>query len=321
MDALWRDPRRYDKRAIWRRKGFGAVTLRVVVAAMLAGVTLALAFVWSTTLRVQAVDSSLSGVTVTTLAQGPVKALPQGQIFVNILEFNQVPGANFGPHSHIPAFVYTVRGTSTITFLTAPPLSVGPGEAAFIPAFTTHTHENVDGRLGAVAIAGGLIVLVILLCAATIMRGRSRRITIAVLSLLAIGGGALPLVGATSNDYYLIAVRPDAQRVLAMPRPDGHVFYSSPDVDPVPAGPYIESLSAIGLGAGSRYEPPVAAGPQMLIVMDGTAAVQVGGQTIQVSAGNGTFAQAGQTLAIANPGSQDLRIIDFTVSPAASAAP
>jgi mannose-6-phosphate isomerase-like protein (cupin superfamily) len=295
---------------------------RILVAATLVSVSVALAFVWSTTLQVHAVDSPPSGVTVTTLAQGPVKALPPGKIFVNILESNQVPGANFGPHSHIPAVVYTLRGTSTITFPSAaPPLSVGPGEAAFIPAFTAHTHENVDGRLGAITIAGGLIVLVILLCAATFIRGGSRRITIAVLSLLAVGGGILPLIGATTNDYYLIAVRPDAQRVLAMPRPDGHVFYTSPDVDPVPAGPYIESLSAIGLGPGARYEPAVAAGPQMIIVMEGAATVKVGDQTSHLDAGNGTFAQAGQTLGITNSGSQDLRVIDFTVRPAVPTAP
>ena len=286
-----------------------------LVAGALGGASLAL--MCSTTLQAQTVGS---GVTVKALAQGPVKALPPGRIFVNILEFSQVPGADFGPHSHLPAVVYTLHGTSTITFPAGPPLSVGPGNAAFIPAFAAHTHENFDGRLGALTIAGGLFVFVILLCVATFMRGGSRRVTIVVLSLLAIGGGALPLVGATSNDYYLIAVRPDAQRVLAMPRPDAHVFYSSPDVDPVPVGPYIESLNAIGLGAGARYEPPVAPGPQTIIVMEGTATVQVGEQTSHLGAGNGTFAQAGQTLAITNSGSQDLRIIDFMVRPAVPAA-
>jgi mannose-6-phosphate isomerase-like protein (cupin superfamily) len=288
---------------------------RVLIATALGGVSLALAC--ATPLRASTADS---GVTVTTLAQGPVKALPPGKIFANILEFKQIPGADFGPHAHLPAVVYSVRGTSTITFPTAPSVSVGPGQAAFIPAGAAMTQKNVDGQLGAITIAGGLIVLVILLCAATFMRGGSRRITIAVLSLLAIGGGILPLVGATSNDYYFIAVRPDAQRVLAMPRPDGHVFYTSPDVNPVPAGPYIESLSAIGLGAGARYEPAVAAGPQMIVVMEGTATVQVGDQTSHLGAGDGTFAQAGQTLAITNSGSQDLRMIDFTVRPAAPAA-
>lgn len=289
---------------------------RVLVAATLGGASLSL--ICSTALQTQAVGS---GVTVRTLTQGPVKALPPGKIFINILEFRQVPGADFGPHAHIPAVVYTLRGTSTITFPAAPTVSVRAGQAAFIPAGAAMTQKNVDGRLGAITIAGGLVVLVILLCAATLMRGGPRQITIGVLSLLAIGGGILPLAGATSNDYYFIAVRPDAQHVLAMPRPDGHVFYTSPDVDPVPAGPFVESLNAIELGAGAHYEPAVSPGPQMIIVMEGAATVQVVDQTSRLGAGDGTFAQAGQTLEITNSGSQDLRMIDFAVRPAGSAAP
>ena len=89
----------------------------------------------------------------------------------------------------------------------------------------------------------------------------------------------------------------------------------------MPAGPYIESLNAISLGAGARYEPAVAPGPQMIIVMDGIATVQVGDQTSRLDAGNGTFAQAGQTLAITNSGGQDLRMIDFMVRPTGPTAP
>jgi quercetin dioxygenase-like cupin family protein len=294
---------------------------RFLVAAVLGDISLALVFVWSTTPQVHAVDLPRSRAAVRTLAQGPVKTLPLGKIFVNILEFKQVPGGDFGPHSHIPTVVYTLRGTATITFPAAPTVSVGAGQAAFIPAGAAETQKNADGRLGAVTIAAGLIVLVILLCAATFIRGGSRLIAIAVLSVVAIGGGILPLVGATSNDYYVIAVRPDAQHVLAMPRPDGHVFYTSPDVDPVPPGPYIESLSAIEVGAGAQYEPTVSPGPQMIIVMEGTAMVQVGEQTWRLGAGDGTFAQAGQILTITNPGSQDLRMIDFTVRPAVPTTP
>lgn len=289
---------------------------RGLLAVALGGASLAL--MCATTLQGQAVGS---GVTVSTLAQGPVKALPPGKIFVNILEFKQVPGADFGPHPHLPAVIYTLRGVTTITFPTAPPVSVGAGQAAFIPAGPAQTQKNDQGRVGAVTIAGGLIVLVILLCAATFMRGGARRITVAVLSVLAIGVGILPLVGTTSNDYYFIAVRPDAQRVLAMPRPDGHVFFTSPNFDPVPAGPYIESLSAIDLGAGAHYEQAVAPGPQMIIVTQGAAIVQVGDQTSNLGAGDGTFAQSGQTVAITNSGSQDLQMIDFMVRPAAAAAP
>jgi quercetin dioxygenase-like cupin family protein len=264
-------------------------------------------------LQVQAINP-ISGVTVNTLAQGPVKSLPPGKLYINILEFRQQPGSDFGPHAHQASIAYTLQGTDTVSYPTAAAQSVGPGAAAFIPGLAVHTHQNLDGRIGAGAIAAGLVVLVILLCAATFLRGTRRRVTVAMLSILLIAGGALPLIGATSNDYYLIAVRPDSQRILPMPRPDGHVFYSTPDMDPVPAAPYIETLSAISVPTGAIYNAPNAAGPEMIIVMDGAAAVHIGDQTAQLSAGGGAFAQAGQTVAIDNQGSGTLKLIDFAVT-------
>src|SRR5207245_8116168 len=100
----------------------------------------------------------------------------------------------------------------------------------------------------------GLIVAVILVCAAAWLRGGLRSVIVAVLSLLLVVGGALPLLGATSNDYYFIAVRPESQRGLPMPRPEGRVIFTSPDVDPVPAAPYIETMNAIAVPPGARYD-------------------------------------------------------------------
>jgi quercetin dioxygenase-like cupin family protein len=265
-------------------------------------------------LPVQAMNSTQSSVTVNTLAQGPVKSLPSGKLYINILEFRQQPGSDFGPHAHQASIAYTLQGTDTVSFATAAAQSVGPGAAAFIPGLAVHTHQNLDGRIGAGAIAAGLVVLVILLCAATWLRSTRRRVTIAALSVLLIAGGALPLIGATSNDYYLIAVRPEVQRAGPMPRPDGHVFYSTPDMDPVPAAPYIETLSAITVPAGATYDEPSAAGPEMMIVMDGAATVHIGDQTTQLIAGDGAFAQTGQRVAIGNEGSGTLKVLEFVVA-------
>ncbi len=275
---------------------------------------LSLAAVCSAALEVNAKNSVSSAVTVNTLARGPVKTLPAGKILINILEFRQLPGADFAPPAHLPAIIYTLHGISTISLPGAAPQAVGSGEAVFVPLLYGHTIQNREGRTGAGAIAGGLVVLVILLCAATWMHGRARAVTIAVLSLLLIGGGALPLIGATSNDYYLIAVRPDSQPSQPMPRPDGRVAYSSPDVDPVPAAPYLETLRAITVPAGASYDAPNAPGPEMFIVTDGKASVSVGGQTTQLGGGDADFAQMGQTVVIGNRGSGTLTVIDFAVT-------
>lgn len=287
------------------------MTRRWLAAALLGGG--ALAMVCISIGQVHATNSTVSSVTVKTLAQGPVKSLPKGKVYANILEFRQLPGADFGPHAHIPAVVYTLHGVSTISFPGAAAQSVGPGEAAFIPALAVHTHENLEGRLGSGAIAAGLIVVVILFCAATWLRGPRRSVMTAVLSLLLIAGGALALIGPTVDDYYLFAVRPEPSAV-PMPRPDGRVAYSSPDIDPVPAGPYLETLIAITVPAGASYDAPDAPGPEILVVVDGAAAVRVAGQTTQLVGGDAAFAQTGQTVVIGNQGSGTLTVLDFAVT-------
>ena len=199
--------------------------------------------------------------------------------------------------------------------------AVAPGDAAFVPTLRGHTIQNRDGTIGVGAFAVGLVVVVILLCAATWLRGGRRRITVAVLSIVLIAAGALPVTGATSNDYYLIAVRPDAQQRLPMPRPDGRVAYTAPDLDPVPAGPYVEALTAITVPAGARYETPDIPGPQMIVVVGGSATVQLGDKTSQLGGGGGAFAQMGQTLTIVNSGNDTLQVLDFSVMSATASLP
>jgi quercetin dioxygenase-like cupin family protein len=294
------------------------MTRLALASAMVGG--LAVAVVALSAGRSHAMNPSLSAVGIVTLAQGPVKALPPGRVFVSILEFRQLPGSEFGPHRHIAAIVYSLHGTSTISLSGAGARSVGPGEAAFIPNQVMHTHQNLDGQVAAGTIAAGLVIVVIFLCAATWLRGGRRRAAVTGLSVLLVGAGVLPLVGATSNDYYLITVRPEAQRTLPMPRPDGRVVVSSPVVDPVPAAPYIESLKAITLPAGARYDAPITLGPQMIVVLGGATAVSVDDQTTQLGVGDTTLAQSGQALAIVNTGSDTVQVLDFAVT-SASAAP
>jgi quercetin dioxygenase-like cupin family protein len=289
------------------------MTRRHVLEAIVAGILLTL--VCSTAAHVHATSSTLSGVTVQELAQGQLNNLPAARVYVNILEFRQLPGATYGPHGHVPVFAYTLHGIATISSTSAPTRSVGPGDAAFIPALVPAiTQNNVDGRIVAGAIAVGLIVVVILLCIATWLQDRLRRVIIAVLSLSLIAGGALVMTGATSNDYYFIAVRSESERSRPMPVPYGRVTFSSPDVNPVPVAPYVETLSAITVPPGARYDAPDVPGPEMIIVVTGSASVHVDNQTRQLAGGGAAFTQAGGTLAIVNPGSDTLQVLRFAVT-------
>lgn len=284
---------------------------RCLFVAMVAGFSIGA--VCSTAASAHAQNATVSSVTVRTLAQAPVKQLP-AKPFATILEWSQVPGVACGQPCQLPGFVYTLHGVATITSPGAATRSVGPGDAAFTPALTVHTNGEVARRDGAVAIAVGLIVIVILLCAGTWLRVGLRRAIIPLLSLLLIVGGVLVVRGAASNDWYFFAVRPGFQRSLPMPRPDGWVIFASPDVDPVPAGPYIETLSAITVPPSARYDALDGSGPETIIVLEGTATLHIGDQTRHVESGHATFAQAGQKVAIVNPGSDTLRVIAFAVT-------
>ncbi len=293
--------------------------MRRAVVTALAALTLALVCAGAVQRPTQSAVSS--AITVRTLAKGQVKALPARKVFINILEFSQLPRADFAPPAHFAATIYALRGNTIISVPHAASQSLNPGEAAFVPMLLGHTIQNADGTIGVGAIAAGLVVVVILLCAATWLRGGRRRITVAVLSIVLIAAGAWPLTGAASNDYYLIAVRPDTQQALPMPRPDGRVAYGAPDIDPMPAGPYFETLTAITVPTGARYETPDIPGPQMIVVVDGNASVQLGQQTSQLGGGGGAFAQMGQTLTVVNSGSDSLELIDFAVTSATAPLP
>jgi hypothetical protein len=267
-----------------------------------------------TTAQAHAKNATVSSVTVRTLAQGPVKNRPAGKIYVNILEFRQVPSTTFTLGSHATGIVYTRRGIATVSSPGVAARPVGSGGGAFLPSLAVQTISNVDGRLGAAAIAASLIVAVIFLSAAKWLRGSLGPLVIALLSLLLIAGSAFVLSGGTSNDWYLIVVRSTLQRTLPMPVPYGRVGFSSPDMDPAPTAPYIETLSSITVPAGTQYDALDSGGPEMIIVVDGKASVHAGGEIQQLDGGGAAFAQAANTLSIVNSGTDTLRVLDFALT-------
>jgi quercetin dioxygenase-like cupin family protein len=288
---------------------------RCLVAAMVAG--LSSVFVSSAAAQVHAQGSTSSGVTVRTLAQGSVKSRPAADVLVGLLEFHQVPGGAWLPEA-IPTIVYTLHGTITVSAPEAGARSVGAGDAAFLPAQSIPANDNVQGRAGAGAIAVGLIVVALLLCAATWLRGDLRRGTVGTLSVLLVAGGVWVLTGATENDWYLFSVRDASDRSVAMPRPDGHVVLASPDLGSQPPAPYIETLSAITVPPSARYDVRSVPGPQMIVVLQGTAHVQVANKNRQLGGGGAVFVQAGNALAIVNAGSDTLQVLDFAVTPSSA---
>ena len=80
-----------------------------------------------------------AGVTANVLATGHIDSIPTGTLFVNYLKLPQAAAGSI-KHKHLAGFVYSVWGTVEIDVDNASPLTVQPGQAAFIGANVMHNH-------------------------------------------------------------------------------------------------------------------------------------------------------------------------------------
>jgi mannose-6-phosphate isomerase-like protein (cupin superfamily) len=255
------------------------------------------------------------GVQTEPLAEGPVMALPPGDSFLSIVSLPQPPGESFGPHGHVPGFVYALDGTVRITD-DASTLDLSKGEGHFIPALAAHTHENAADRLPAGAVAMGLIVAVAILSIAARVPG-TRVALVPALLVLIIAGGALALWNPWKNDWFFYGIRPEAARGAVMPLPNASRTYESPTLANVPDGPYVESLATVTLGPNEEVPASLAPGPTVFLVLDGRADVIVGNEErARLGHHEATLVQAGENFGIRNlSGDGDLRLLRFALTP------
>jgi quercetin dioxygenase-like cupin family protein len=252
------------------------------------------------------------------LAGGPVKALPPGEVFLSVVDFPQPAGASYGPHGHVPGFVYVLSGKATITDENGSKLVVSSGEGHFIPALAVHTHENTDNKLPAGALAVGLVVAVIALLLVAASR-RAPAVLVSVLLTAIIVGGAVALWDPWKNDWFFIAVRPESARGAPMPIPRAAQTYESSAFSRVPPGPYTESLVTTTVDPGSQMAEAEAPGPVVFLVLDGRADV-IGADQERIGLGHheASLVQTGETVRIENPGETVLRLLRFALIPQGS---
>jgi quercetin dioxygenase-like cupin family protein len=252
------------------------------------------------------------------LAEGPVKALPPGEAFLSVVDFPQPAGASYGPHGHVPGFVYVLSGKAMITDENGSKMVVSSGEGHFIPALAVHTHENSDNRLPAGALAVGLVIAVIALVLVAASR-RAPAVLVTVLLAAIIAGGAVALWDPWKNDWFFIAVRPESARGGLMPIPRAARTYESPTFSRVPPGPYTESLATATVDPDSQMAEPEAPGPVVFLVLDGRADV-IGADQERIGLGHheATLVQTGEAVRIENPGETVLRLLRFALIPQGS---
>jgi quercetin dioxygenase-like cupin family protein len=248
------------------------------------------------------------------LATGEAQALPEGSVFVSVIELPQASGATLGPHAHVPGFAYVLRGRETISFHGGPTMELNPGQGGFMGGLVIHAHQNRKDRAPAALLAAGLLALGVVLSWISLVRFAARRTTLAALTGLLIAAGGVALWNPWANSWFFIAVRPEAARGGVMPLPSASRTYESPDLEGLPPGPYTETLRSITVPAGGVITVQPEPGPEMLLVLTGQAEVRLNGASpISLGASQAILAQRGASVQISNPGQEDLDLLSFSV--------
>jgi len=201
-----------------------------------------------------------------TLATGQVDALPQGNLFANILSASQAPGSSI-THKHVASFVYEVSGTQTIQEQGGPKQTLNPGDATFIKNDVTHTHSNP---------------------------------------------------GSTTNEWYLIALRPVTTQTPTATLPNQKTVYETPTLPTTvfSKGAYCESLLRTEQQANGRTTSQRHSGIEVLNVLDGSVKVDVAGQdTKTLKAGESTDILPNTPVQVSNAGSGVARFLSFNAWP------
>jgi quercetin dioxygenase-like cupin family protein len=257
---------------------------------------------------------ALADAHIRVLATGQANSLPEGSVFVSVIELPQAAGATLGPHAHVPGFAYVVQGQETIPFRGEPTLELSSGQAGFMGGLVIHSHENRNDRVPAALLAAALVALGLILSVVSVMKITARRVSIAGLTGLLIVAGAVALWNPWANDWFFIAVRPAAARGGVMPLPNAARVYESPDLESLPPGPYTESLGLITVPAGELATVEKEPGPEMFLVLSGQAEVRLnGGSPVSLGTSQAALAQQGASVQVSNSSGEDLYLLTFSV--------
>jgi len=248
------------------------------------------------------------------LATGTANILPEGAVFVSVIELPQATGATLGPHAHVPGFAYVLRGRETIPFRGAPTVELNPGQGGFMGGLVIHSHENRKDRVPAALLAAGLLALGLILSVVSLMKIAARQAAIAALTGLLIVAGAVALWNPWANEWFFIGVRPAAARGGVMPLPNATRVYESPDLEGLSPGPYTESLRLITVPARGVDTVQREQGPEMFLVLNGEAEVRLnGGPSMSLGTSQAALAQQGASVEISNSGGEALDLLSFSV--------
>ncbi len=278
-----------------------------LVVALVAGVWIAGAWTAS------APGRPTAGVESRILATGRAQALPEGPVFVSVIELRQTPGATFGPHAHVPGFAYVLEGLETISFAGEPTMELDAGQGGFMGALAIHSHEN-QGRVPAAVLAAGLLAIGVALSIVSLTRIAARQAVMAVLAGVFIAAGAVALWDPWANNWFFIGVRPEAARGGVMPLPNASRTFESSNLESLPTGPYTETLRLVTVPPGGQATVEREPGPEAFLVLSGQGAIRVDDNASKsLETTQAALAQLGASVQISNPGEDALSLLSFSV--------
>ncbi len=289
---------------------------RLALGAALAIVTLCAVGLVGLRLNASPAGSSVTATQI--LATEHEKALPKGADFFSIIELSQAPGAALGPHAHSYfGFAYSLKGVATIALTDGRTTRVAPGEVGFIGLQVAHSHQNTDDRVPSAALALLIVTLAVIVCLISVRPARRDWRLFPVALVLLIAAGGLGALNPWANDWLFLSVRPVTNRGAAMPLATASRTYESPDIGPLPPGPYKETFEEITVAPAGAAANVGSAGAALLFVLDGQVEVQpAGGSAIQIGARRATLLQPGASVGVTNTGDRAAHLLELAVTPA-----
>lgn len=119
----------------------------------------------------------------------------------------------------------------------------------------------------------------------------------------------------SANDWYFISIRPIAARTAPPLVAQQKVLFETPDLSALPPGPYTERLMLVTLAGSGRGAPHTHGGTELLFVLDGSVRLQLDGQTVTLSTGQGFWHLPGTCIQDINAGATTAKMLAFFITP------
>ena len=120
---------------------------------------------------------------------------------------------------------------------------------------------------------------------------------------------------SSTNTWYFVSVRPDAERNSQAPISGAKSVYGTPALPAFGPGTYAETLRLTTIAPGGRTQAHLHGGVEVITVLTGAARIRMAGATpVSLKTGQGTRILPGTPLQVFNDGNQDAVLLVFLIT-------